>query len=33
VNALMTRQSILFAQSLAANDGPPEIGSTRFRAL
>jgi hypothetical protein len=33
VNALMTRQSIRLAKVLAKMDGPPEIGSPRFRAL
>src|SRR5262249_3352696 len=31
VNALMTRQSIVFAKFFE-DDGPPEIGFTRFRA-
>ena len=31
VNALVTRQSILFAKNSYEEDGPPEIGSTRFR--
>src|SRR5262245_60195959 len=33
VNALMTRQSIVFAKSSYEEDGPPEIGFTRFRAF
>jgi hypothetical protein len=32
VNALMTRQSIVFAKFFE-DDGPPEIGFTQFRAF
>src|SRR5262249_22107944 len=33
VNALMTRQSVFFAKTSFEEDGPPEIGFTRFRAF